>query len=303
MGITHKPTYDMYWSKRHTVATPIFGRVMSRDRFWLIRKMIHFADPDGHDPDDPLCRLRPLLDLLIKRFITVYIPGRDISVDEFLSSWKGHLSFRVYIPAKRDRYGIKIFVVCECGTAYVFNIIIYTGQSTEFPAPTQDLPQDFTTYTQPTKAVLSLVATLLDKGYCVTTDNWYTSPELSSVLHGLHTDLYGTLRANRKGLPKDLPTPAKGAVITKFCNHNMVCKWNDPQKKAVKVVFMLSTVHKGELLPTGRVSRETKEDITKPDVILDYNKTMGGVDSLSRNLKPYITQRKGVKWFCKLFEL
>ena len=46
-----------------------------------------------------------------------------------------------------------------------------------------------------------------------------------------------------------------------------------------------------------------QEVIKKPDVIIDYNKTMGGVDLVSRVLIPYSSQRRGVNWYRKLAEL
>ena len=46
----------------------------------------------------------------------------------------------------------------------------------------------------------------------------------------------------------------------------------------------------------------TGEVIKKPDVI-DYSKTMGGMDLVSLVLIPYPSQRRGVKWYHKLAEL
>ena len=47
-----------------------------------------------------------------------------------------------------------------------------------------------------------------------------------------------------------------------------------------------------------------QDEIIKPDVIKDYNKSMGGVDTLytlSRVIKPYSIQKR-VKWYRKLGE-
>ena len=54
---------------------------------------------------------------------------------------------------------------------------------------------------------------------------------------------------------------------------------------------------------SGKRNRATKEVIYKPDVIVDYNKTVGGVDLLSRVLIPYSTQRRGVKRYRKIGQL
>ena len=62
----------MYWTKQHLFATPIFPRLMRRDRFEQIRKMIHFSDPEAEDKSDSLRKLRFTLDYLISKFMTNY---------------------------------------------------------------------------------------------------------------------------------------------------------------------------------------------------------------------------------------
>lgn len=53
---------------------------------------------------------------------------------------------------------------------------------------------------------MTLVHDLRDQGYTLTTDNYYTSPELAELLIKCKTDIYGTMRMNRKGLPLVLKT-------------------------------------------------------------------------------------------------
>ena len=59
-------------------------------------------------------------------------PAENVAVDEYLSLWKGRLSFKVYIPSKRERYGIKLFMLCESSTGYLTSFIIYTGATTDY---------------------------------------------------------------------------------------------------------------------------------------------------------------------------
>ena len=47
---------------------------------------------------------------------------------------------------------------------------------------------------------MNLVDLLLKKGYCLTTDNFYSSPELGYELIK-KTDMYGTVKKGREGLP------------------------------------------------------------------------------------------------------
>ena len=65
---------------------------------------------------------------------------------------------------------------------------------------------------------------------------------------------------------------------------------------------MLSTIHLGELMDNDKKNRTTKEVIYKPHVIVDYNKTMSGVDLLNQVLIPYYTQGWGIKWYRKIGE-
>ena len=45
MGIIKKPSFHMYWSTDCVLSTPIFSRLMRRDRFEQIRGMMRFSDP------------------------------------------------------------------------------------------------------------------------------------------------------------------------------------------------------------------------------------------------------------------
>ena len=111
MGIVHKPDVNSYWSLDELLATLSFSTMMTRDRFKLILKCLHFNDNSTYDPQDPdrdpLHKVRPILNILRNRFRTVYNPGRNLSVDESLVLFKGRLHFRQYIKTKRARFGIK----------------------------------------------------------------------------------------------------------------------------------------------------------------------------------------------------
>ena len=44
MGAVHKPRFAMYWSTDSLISTPIFSQIMSRDRFIILLRFLHFAD-------------------------------------------------------------------------------------------------------------------------------------------------------------------------------------------------------------------------------------------------------------------
>ena len=122
---------------------------------------------------------------------------------------------------------------------------------------------------------------LYNKGHNVTLDNLYTSPELLRVLMFNETDSYGT---QKTGLPTEFwqwkPIKEVGEQpIIQFCEGLMVCRWSDCHMTPSKKIVSMSTKHTGLLVETGKIDYRSNSYIFKPDVIVEYNKTMGGVDT------------------------
>jgi len=71
--------------------------------------------------------------------------------------------------------------------------------------------------TTPTNIVITLCKNRFGKGHTLCTDNWYTSIELAKKLIAENTHLIGTMRSNRRGIPKDL-------VATKLKRNEYIVK-------------------------------------------------------------------------------
>ena len=126
MGLDEKPAIENYWAKRGVFHSHYYRAVMSRNRYQLIRKFIHFADNSKAD-GDRLFKVRKLINSLLERFQDSYWPSQNVAIDEQLLLHKGRLGFRQYIPIKRSRFGIKIYSLCD-ETRYVWNCEVYTGK-------------------------------------------------------------------------------------------------------------------------------------------------------------------------------
>ena len=90
-----KPDFKICWLTEQLLSTPVFSKIMKRDRFLLILKFLYFNnnyDP-GFDPNDEnrdrLHKIRPFLGLSRERFRKVYQTGKTLSVDESLILFKG----------------------------------------------------------------------------------------------------------------------------------------------------------------------------------------------------------------------
>ena len=86
-------------------------------------------------------------------------------------------------------------MLCEATSGYVWASNIYVGQGTQFDPEMQHL-EDVTEH-----IVMSLVKPLLQKGYCITMDNYYTRPNLAKILIAQKTDCNETAHTNRKNMP------------------------------------------------------------------------------------------------------
>lgn len=112
MGIVRKPEVSDYWSTNPLLKGSIFNSVMPRNHFQSILQFLHFADNSRYHANDPkhdrLYKVRPVVEYLVSKFKSVYIPEEHISIDEELLLWKGRLVFKQDIPLKRARFGIKM---------------------------------------------------------------------------------------------------------------------------------------------------------------------------------------------------
>ncbi len=120
-----------YWSTDPLISTPMFADIMSRDRFVLLLRFLHFNDNEYQSSEDKLYKIKPIITHLRERFREIFVPYQDLCIDEGLMLYKGRLSFKQYIPTKRKRFGIKTYMICDVYTGMILDFIIYTGATTD----------------------------------------------------------------------------------------------------------------------------------------------------------------------------
>ena len=308
MGLVKKPDLEKYWNMNTKSKVPFFGQYMSRNRFQGLLWNFHINDDSQNPPQnmpghDPLCKLRPFVDMLEQNFIYAYQPSKELSFDEACCPFKGRLRFRVYNPMKPNRFHIKLFQISEACSGYILGFHIYTGKNSNCVSRySKPLDSDCT---KTTKIVLGLLEStkLLDKGHHIYMDNYYTSPELFSELYYRETYACGTVRQNRKGLPTSVNKAKVKPLQSVFLrNGPMLCmKWSgENQKMKKKPVMILSTIHQAtELLTKKKDSHGNR--IPKPVPIFQYTKNMSGVDISDQYMSYHVALRKSMKWSWKLF--
>lgn len=113
MGLHPLPKIEDYWSNKTLYRNKIASNIMSRNKFQLITRFIHFAEETVENKQDRLVKLRPLVTLLERKFKQCKVPCKVVVIDETNVPWRGRLLFRQYIPMKRHKYGVKIFKLTD----------------------------------------------------------------------------------------------------------------------------------------------------------------------------------------------
>ena len=288
MGLNKQPTFDCYWAKSQIYGCDLVQKTMSRNKFELILRFLHFADNSQSDGTDRLYKLKPLIDIISHNFLK-FTPGKDVVIDESLVLFPGRTILRQYTPNKAHRYGLKFYKLCTVD-GYTWKFFIYKGQGDTAPNLSHS---EYVT--------LSLMEGLLKEGRTLYVDNFYSSVTLARKLLENKTYVCGTLRKDRKGNPGCVVNKKlkRGEVFGKENSEGIkVLKWRDKQD-----VLMLSTIpeHTDEKV---RVSNRRGTETLKPQCVLDYNAAKKGVDYSDQMGAYYSPLCRVRKWYKKAaFEL
>ena len=158
-----------------------------RDRFFDISRYLHFADnfqlPSSGEPGyDRLGKVRDIMNMVSERFLAVYHPHCENSIDEAMVKFQGRSCLKQYMPAKPIKRGIKVWCQADAHNGYLCEYQVYTRQSEGVECGLGK------------RVVLDLSERLQGKKYHLYFDNFFTSFSLLRTL--LDRGLYacGTAR-------------------------------------------------------------------------------------------------------------
>ena len=283
-----KHEIQVYWTTNPMTETSFFAKYMRRDRFVQLLRYLHFADNNNPNANDSLWKIRNIFDNLNTKFGNLFTPFQKLVIDESLILFKGRLRFKQYIPSKRHRFGIKLFVICDCETGILLKVLVYTASDVDIPHDPLGMSAAI---------IRELMRPYLNKGHLLYTDNWYTDPRVALYLHQNETGYCGTVKKNRRSFPQFTGRLQQGRTELMECENTVLAiKWNDKRD-----VHMITTFHAGKLQNSAKVDRVTGDRIQKPDCVLDYTQNMRLVDKADMQLSTVECIRKSIKWYKKLF--
>jgi hypothetical protein len=192
------------------------------------------------------------------------------------------------MPSKPAKYGLKFWLLADANNYYVSNIEMYTGKD---ETRTQELGMHI---------VLNLTSHLHGSGRNVTCDNFFTSLKLVRELALKKMSLVGTIRNNRREVPKELrEVKQKKLYESVFAYTEDGVQIVSYKAKKNKNVCLLSSQHKSNKLSEGNKQ--------KPETILYYNSTKGGVDCVDERVGTYSVKYTSKRWhvpvWCNIIDL
>ncbi|KAM6952872.1 piggyBac transposable element-derived protein 4-like [Lycodopsis pacificus] len=293
------------WRKSWPYNFQFPGDSMTRDRFNTIMQSLHLSNPEEDEENenkrntakyDRLFKIKPLYTDMVTACKAHFQPHQNVSFDERLVASKARISMTQYMRDKPTKWGYKLYVLADSSTGYTWNFFVYQGKS-----------ESTTGHGLSYSAVMDLLPfPLLGEGYHLYTDNFYTSPALFTDLSKKNIGCCGTIRGNLIGFPEtqtnNLPKNAvRGDMRWIQSGKLLFVKWMDTRE-----VTMCSTVHQAYSGQT--VKRKVKtagvwqdKPIPVPDSIVDYNRSIGGVDLSDSLIAAYTVRRKTMKWYKTFF--
>ncbi|XP_072943347.1 uncharacterized protein [Epargyreus clarus] len=130
-GLYPLPEEEKYFSFNGFGTMPYFSRIMSYNRFTLLKSLYHFVDNETLTDRTKLGKIQPVLDYLNEKFSTLYMPSQEIAIDESLLKWHGRLSFAQKIATKAAQVGVKTYELCESHSGYLWKFFVYVGKNSQ----------------------------------------------------------------------------------------------------------------------------------------------------------------------------
>jgi DNA excision repair protein ERCC-6 len=294
-GYNMLPSERSYWSKQPDLGVPIVIEAMSRNRFQQIKSYIHLADNLHLQQGNKMAKVQQLYDEFNENIKKFGIFDENLSIDESMVPYQGQHGCKMFIKGKPIRFGFKIWCLCA-PNGYPYQMDIYTGKS-EGNEPLGS------------KIINNMVAVISEHSdttkHHLYMDNFFSSRELYVSMTERNIKATGTIRENRTGganrmigSKKEMKRTTRGTNDFRCDGKVFVNCWNDNS-----IVYAISNTFTHEPLHDVKRWKKGKGQVTikQPDLIFQYNKYMGGVDSFDRLLSSYRPVLRSRKWWWPLF--
>ncbi|KAF4530225.1 hypothetical protein B566_EDAN018301 [Ephemera danica] len=263
----------------------VFRATMSLHRFKFLLRALRFddiRDRQERRETDKLAPVRELFDMFNANCVNKYVATEHVTIDEMLVKFRGNCPFRQYIPSKPGKYGIKVHALCDAVLPYTIKMEIYAGTQPDGPYKMSNSPLD---------VVPRLIEPISGTGRNLTIDNWYTSYTLLQRLLSQHKlTVVGTLRKNKREVPPEFVNVKGRDEKSSLFGYQKDIVLVSYVPKKNKCVLLISSMHN-----EGKISAASGSN-KKPEIIMQYNETKGGVDLIDKMNGTYSVARGTRRW-------
>lgn len=286
----HETVMSMF--SKDVVNRAYFNATMSMRRFEVLLSCLRFDDALTRAQRKANDKAAPISEIFLKVIQNsqkTYSISENATIDEMLIPFRGRCGFRMYMPKKPHKYGIKVMCLADAKTSFLFNAYIYTGKNSDGVGL---LPEEQLRLGKPTQSVVRLCKPISRSNRNITADNWFTSLDTTDELEKMGLTYVGTMRKDKREVPKEfLPSRQRPASSARFAiNGKRTLVSYAPEKN--KSVILISTMHH---------SFEINEDKKKPEIVCYYNTTKCGVDLLDMRCAVYASNRRTRRWPMAVF--
>ena len=287
MGLIRKHSIETYWNTTDfSLDTPMFRRVFTLNTFKLVLRFFHASDleaePRRDSPVyDPMYKFRFVLNHFNNSWAREYNLHQDISIDESIVGFKGRHILVNYISIKKHhQWGPKEYNIADT-TGYVHYTIYHTAgmKASEFG--------------QPFDVCDKLLEPHGGKYHRLYVDNYYMSVDLCCEMLKRQIYVTGTVRANRRGLSPEINAKrtAKDSLVAQRSGEMLAVSWVD--RRQVRLLSTSSTA-------TPVAVRRNNKTRQIPQLVVDYNAGMGGVDKSDQMTDYYACELRTIKCWRKV---
>ncbi|CAF1130780.1 unnamed protein product [Rotaria magnacalcarata] len=301
-SVVQLPSKCDYW--REQSRQLIISDNISRNRIEELLRMLHFSN--NTVAGDKCDKVQPLIDFFNQRSKLLLKPEEFVAIDEHMVGFKGKTapsSLKQYMPNKPSKHGFKLW--SKSGVSgYVYHIEIYSGSKKNSVKPTSSFDNaSLKLKTRSAYATSKIDRQLLKRSEdrkavglsgLVVLDLAKDSPRGTKFFAD---NYFGSVALIRK-----MTTLGYERGFYDYCSTNdkqcIVVVWKDTKR-------VLIGSNQNGINPVGYFKRWNKDqkkkvDVPAPEIVRQYNKYMGGVDTTGMLCSLHPIQFRSKKWYMRL---
>ena len=298
-GLVKVSAFHRYWSTKSLYHGLWARAIMSRDRFKALIGMLHVVDPATEDEQDKLWKVTGFLQFFKEKCISLYQPFQCVAIDERMVKSKHRSGIRQYIKNKPTKWGIKLWVLADSANGYTCDFDVYIGRNAAAVPSANGLGYD---------VVMKLVQPLINQGYHLYFDNFYTSVTLVKDLFRLMIPATGTAFENRRGFPDSMKNSKqwarrkqRGSMRWERDGVCLALQWKD--NRPVTMLTSIDNANDFLFIDRNEKVRNVwqRVRVKQPKAVHNYNQYMNAVDRSDQILAKNSALRKCMRWWKTLF--